>query len=59
MEKLYMCTIVGSLVRDFVLIIFFQLYDSKIGLLEINLFWVSKYDPLNFHIGRRTNPLLI
>ena len=54
-----MCTIVGSSVRDFVLIIFFQLYDSKIRLLEINIFWVGKYDPLNFHIGRRTNPLLI
>ena len=54
-----MCTIVGSSVRDFVLIIFFQLYDSKIRLLEINLFWVGKCDPLNFHIGRRTNPLLI
>ena len=53
----------GSFGREYVLIILFQLYGSEAGLFESNLFWVvHKYDPsprsLNFHIERRTNPIL-
>ena len=39
-----MCIIVGSSGRNCVLIILFQLYGSKTGLFESNLFWVGQYD---------------
>ena len=42
MKKLYMRTIIGSSGRDCVLIILFQLYGSKAGLFEGNLFWVGQ-----------------
>ena len=44
MKKQYMCTIVGSSGRDCILIILFQLYGTKAGLFEDNLFWVIQYD---------------
>ena len=44
MKKPYMCTIIGSSGWEFVLIILFQLYGSKAGLFESDLFWVGKYD---------------
>ena len=59
MKKLYMRTIIGYSGRDCVLIILFQLYGSKTGPFQVNLFWLGKYDPPNLHIGRRTNPILI
>ena len=59
MKKLYMCTIIGSSGRECVLIILFQLYGSKAGLFEGDLFWVGQYDLPNLYIGRRTNPILI
>ena len=59
MKKLYMCTIIGSVGRDCVLIIFFQLYGSNAGTFEGNLFRVGQYNPPNLHIGRRTSPILI
>ena len=40
-----MCTIIGLLGRVFVLVIVFQLYDSKAGLFAGNLFWVGQCDP--------------
>ena len=46
-----MRTIIGSSGRECVLIILFQLYGSKAGRFESNLFWVGQYDP-NLHIGR-------
>ena len=45
MKKLYMHTIIGFFERVFGLIILFQLYGSKAGLFESNLFWVGQYDP--------------
>ena len=53
-----MCTIIGSIGRDCVLIIFFQLYGSNAGTFEGNLFRVGQYNPPNLHIGRRTSPIL-
>ena len=53
-----MCTIIGSSVGKSVLIVLFQLYGSKAGRFESNLFWLDQYDP-SHHIGRRTNPILI
>ena len=46
MKKPYLCTIIGSSGRDCVLIILFELYGSKTGFFEGNLFWVGHYDPL-------------
>ena len=46
-KKLYMYTIIGSSGRDCVLIILFQLYGSKAGLFEDNLFWLDQYDHPN------------
>ena len=46
MKISYMCTCASSSGRDYVLIILFQLYDSKTGLFEGNLFWVGHNDPL-------------
>ena len=40
-----MRTIIGSSGRNCVLIILFQLYGSKAGLFEGNLFWVGQHDP--------------
>ena len=54
-----MQTIIVSPGRDCVLIIFVQLYASKPGLFKANLFWIGQYDLPNFHIGKRTNPILI
>ena len=48
MKKPYTRTIIGSSGRDCVLIILFQLYGSKAGLFEGNLFWVGQYEPLTF-----------
>ena len=42
-----MYTIIGSSGRDCVLIILFQLYGSKAGLFEDNLFWLDQYDHPN------------
>ena len=39
-----MCTNIGISGRDNVLIILFQLYGSKAGLLDGDLFWVGQYD---------------
>ena len=44
MKKPYMCTIIGSSGWEFVLIILFQLYGSKAGLFDSDLFWVGQYD---------------
>ena len=54
-----MHTIIGSSGTDCILIILFQLYGTKGGLFEGNLFWVGQYeyDPPRLHIGRRTNPI--
>ena len=55
-----MRTILGSPARDHILIVLFQLYGSKAGLFESNLFWVGQYDhPCKLCIGRRTSPILI
>ena len=63
MKEPYMHTIIGSTGRDSGLIILLQLYGSKFGLFQSFLFWVCQYDPppppLNLHIGRKTNPILI
>ena len=48
MKKQYMRTIIASSGRDSVLIILFQLYGSKVGLFEGNLFWMGQYDPPTF-----------
>ena len=52
MKKPNMCTIIGSSGRDFVLtwvlIILFQLYGSRAGLFEGDLFYVGQYDPPTF-----------
>ena len=40
-----MRTIIGSSGRDCILIILFQIYGSKAGLFEGNLFWVGQYAP--------------
>ena len=53
MKKTYMHIILSSSGKDCVLIILFQLYGSKAGLFEGNVFWVGQYDP------PRTNPILI
>ena len=45
--------------RDCVLIILFQLYGSKVGLFQGNLFWVGQYDPPKCSLGRKTDPMLI
>ena len=39
--------IIGFHGRDYVLIILFQIYGSKAGLFESNLFWVGQYDSLS------------
>ena len=54
-----MHTIIGSSGRDCILIILFQLYGSKAGFFEGDLFWVDQYDPPNKHIERRASPILI
>ena len=59
MKKSYMCTVIGSRRREFVLIILFQLCGSKTGLFECNLFWLDQYDAINLHIGRRTSPIIL
>ena len=67
MKKPNIHTILGSSRRDCVLIILFQLYDSKSGPFAGNLFGVSVWHspppppppPTNLQIGRRTNPIFI
>ena len=59
MKKPYTRTIIGLPGRDCVLITLFQLYGSKAGNFEGNLFWVGQYDSPNYHIGRKSNPILI
>ena len=44
MKKQYLSTIIGSFGMDCVLITLFQLYSSKAGLFQSNLFWVGQYD---------------
>ena len=51
MKKPFLRTIIASSGRECVLIILFQLYGSKAR--------VGQYDPLNLHIGRKINPMLI
>ena len=48
--KSHTCSVIGSSERDCVLIILFELYGSKAGLFESNLFWVGHYDPLSTFI---------
>ena len=48
MKKPYMRTTIGSSGRDCVLIMLFQLCDSKAWLFESDLFWVGQYDPQTF-----------
>ena len=43
MKKLYVLTIIGSSGRNCGLIILFQIYGSKAGLFESNLFRVGQY----------------
>ena len=45
MKKPYTRTIIGFSGRRCVLIIIFQLYGSKAGIFEGNLFWVGHCDP--------------
>ena len=45
MKKPNMHIIIRSSGRDYVLIIFLQLSDSKTGLFEGNLFWVGQCNP--------------
>ena len=45
MNKSCMHTIIGSFLKDCVLIILFQLYGSMAGLVESNLYWVGQYEP--------------
>ena len=64
MKKPYLRTIEGSSGKDCVLIILFQLYGSKAGLFEGNLFRMGQdsrhHHPVpNLHIGRTTKPTLI
>ena len=49
-----MCTIIGSSWRDCVLIILFQLYGSKGGFSECNLFGVGQYDSPTFILEEET-----
>ena len=58
MKKRYIRTIIRSSGKDCVLIILFQLYGSKAGLFESNLFWVGHFTP-NLHIERTTNAIFI
>ena len=44
LKKPYMCLIIGSSEKDCVLIILFQIYGTKAGLFEGNLFKVGQYD---------------
>ena len=44
LKKPYLRTIIGSSERYCILIILFQLYYSKAGHFEHNLFWVGQYD---------------
>ena len=55
MKKFCMWTILGSSGSDCVLIILFQLYDSKAGLFEGNLFWMGHYDPSTFILEEELN----
>ena len=59
MKKPYIHTIIGSPGRDCILIILYQLYGSKSGLFEGNLFWVGQYYSPSLYIERRINPILI
>ena len=52
MKKPYKGTIICSSGRDCVLIILFQLEDSKADLFEGDLLRVGQYDPPNLHAGR-------
>ena len=48
MKKSSMHTIIGSSGSNCVLIILSQLYGSKAGLFEGNLFWLGQFDPPTF-----------
>ena len=50
-----MRTIIGSSGRDCVLIIFFQLYGSRAGLFEDDLFWVGHYESPQPSYSRHKN----
>ena len=58
MKKPYIHTIIHYSGKHCVLIILFQLYGSKAGLSDSNLFWVGHCTP-NLHTGRTTNPIFI
>ena len=46
-KELYMRAIIGYSGRDCVFIILFQLWGSKTGLFQVNLFWMDKYDSIH------------
>ena len=46
-----MRTIIGSSGRDYLLIISFQIYDTKAGHFDINLFWFGQYDHFSTFIS--------
>ena len=48
MKKSYMHTIISASRRDCALVTLIQIYGSKAGFFEGNLFWVGKYDPPTF-----------
>ena len=53
MKKPYICTLIGSFGRDYVLIFLFQLESF-----QDESFWVDQYDIIpNLHIVRKTNPI--
>ena len=54
-----MHTIIGSPGRDCILIILFQVYGSRDGVFEGYFILEGQYDHQNFHIGRKTNTILI
>ena len=59
MKKMYMRTIIGSSGGDCVLMILFQLNDSKAGPFKVIYSgWIKMTCP-NLHTGRRTNLILI
>ena len=45
MKKPHMRTIIGYSRRNCILITLFQLYSSRAGVFEGDLFWVGQYEP--------------
>ena len=52
-----MCTIIGSSEKDCVLIILFQIYSTKAGLFEGNLFKIGQYDHFPIFILEEELPI--